>query len=338
MNTTISILFVAGVLTVAGGTIIVAANEPGGSTPQPDEKATAPAALKGAPPMKPAAFASLPDSAIPDDEFGATVKLGEAIFTDPAGHAGQFVGNSLKCSNCHLDAGRLANSAPISAAYVAYPAYRAKNGHVNTFEERLQGCFRFSMNGKAPPLGDKVLVALESYAFFLAKGAPTGEKLPGRGYLKLPKPEQPRDYARGEKVFGEKCALCHGSDGLGQKADGQTVFPALWGPDSFNWGAGMGSIKNAAGFIKANMPLGQGYSLTDQDVWDVATYMDSQDRPQDPRFTKDVATTRAKFHDSSESMYGETVNGKVLGANSSPSGLVGDKANAAPEPPKAPTL
>jgi ABC-type lipoprotein release transport system permease subunit len=32
-----------------------------------------------------------------------------------------------------------------------YPAYRAKNGHVNTFAERLQGCFRYSMNGKAPP-------------------------------------------------------------------------------------------------------------------------------------------------------------------------------------------
>jgi thiosulfate dehydrogenase len=30
------------------------------------------------------------------------------------------------------------------------------------------------MNGKAPPLGDPVVVALESYSFWLAKGAPVG--------------------------------------------------------------------------------------------------------------------------------------------------------------------
>ena len=50
----------------------------------------------------------------------------------------------------------------------------------------MQGCFRYSMNGKAPPLGDPVLVAVESYAYFLAKGAPTGVKLAGQGYPKLP--------------------------------------------------------------------------------------------------------------------------------------------------------
>lgn len=51
----------------------------------------------------------------------------------------------------------------------------------------MQGCFRYSMNGKAPPLGDPVLVAVESYAYFLAKGAPTGVKLAGQGYPKLPR-------------------------------------------------------------------------------------------------------------------------------------------------------
>ena len=318
MNTTVSILIVGGVLALAGGTVLFAAEDKGQTTP-------APAAAKAETPTKPApaehaAYAPPPESAIPDDDFGKTVKLGEAIFRDPAAHAGAYVGNSLKCSNCHLDGGRLANSAPMGAAYVEYPAYREKNGHVNTFEERLQGCFRFSMNGKAPPLGDKVLVALESYAYFLARGAPTGEKVPGRGYPKLAKPAQPMDFARGASVFAAKCALCHGADGQGQKADGQTVFPALWGPDSFNWGAGMGSIKNASGFIKANMPLGQGGSLSDQEAWDVAMFIDSHERPQDPRFTGDVAATRAKFHDTPMSMYGKTVDGVLLGQNSPAAG------------------
>ncbi len=230
---------------------------------------------------------------------------------------------TLRCSNCHLDAGRLANSAPLAQAYVRYPAFRKKTGQVDTFEERLQGCFRYSMNGKPPPLGDKVLTALTAYAFFLAKGAPTGAEMPGRGYPVVAKPPLPRDYARGETVFGEKCAACHGADGAGQKgADGAATFPALWGPQSYNWGAGMESISNAAGFIKANMPYGQGWSLSDQEAWDVATFVDSHERPQDPRFETDVATTRARFHDTPNSMYGRTVGGVVLGSKSPPSGGV----------------
>ena len=39
------------------------------------------------------------------------------------------------------------------------------------------------------------------------------------------------------------------------------------GADSFNWGAGMHQIGNAAGFIKANMPLGQAGMLSDQEAW-----------------------------------------------------------------------
>ena len=62
-------------------------------------------------------------------------------------------------------------------------------------------------------------------------------------------------------------------------------------------GAGMASIDNAAEFIKANMPLGLGGSLSDQEAWDIATYMDSQERPQDPRFVDPVAETRKRFHD-----------------------------------------
>lgn len=263
------------------------------------------------------------DTAIPPGDFGDAVKLGEAIFRDPAAHAGQYVGNDLTCGNCHLDGGRLAGASPLWAAWVSYPAFRKKNDHVNSFAERLQGCFRYSMNGKAPPLGDPVLTALESYSYFLAKGLPTGEEPAGRGYPELPKPTQAPDYARGAAVFAQQCAACHGAGGAGQKADGKVLFPPLWGARSFNWGAGMASVKNAAAFIRANMPLGQGGTLTPQQAWDVATFVDSQVRPQDPRFTGDVAATRRKFHDTAFSMYGLSVNGDVLGdpASTPPAGM-----------------
>lgn len=260
-----------------------------------------------------ASFTPPPESAIPPGKFGDEVRMGEAIFREPATNAAPFVGNQLRCSNCHLQAGRLTGSAPMWAAYVSYPAYRSKNGHVNSFEERLQGCFRFSMNGKAPQLGDPVLVALESYSYWLATGLPVDEKTAGRGFPPLPKPESPADYARGAQVYAEHCAACHGPQGLGQSSGGKVVFPALWGPQSFNWGAGMGSIKNAAEFIHANMPFGLGGTLTPQQAWDVATFMDSQVRPQDPRYAGSVAETRTKFHNTPMSMYGQTVNGAVLG-------------------------
>ncbi|MEM5435828.1 c-type cytochrome [Paraburkholderia diazotrophica] len=280
----------------------VAAAEPANATAasQPD---TAPAH-----PFEPPA-----ESAMPSGEFGKSVKLGEQIFLHTGEYAGKFVGNSLTCANCHLDAGRRVNSSPLWAAYVSYPAYRSKNGHVNTLAERMQGCFSYSINGKAPPLGDPVLVALESYAFWLATGAPVGGKIAGRGYPKLPPPSLKVDYTRGARVYAQHCSVCHGPDGQGQSSAGRTVFPPLWGDRSFNWGAGMHEIQNAAGFIKANMPLGLGNTLTDQQAWDVAFFMDSHERPQDPRFTGSVDQTRTRFHDTPTSMYGRTVNGHKLG-------------------------
>lgn len=294
-----------GVLSATSSSGFAAGDAPAAVPASAVQAATAPAATAFTPPA---------ESAMPTNDFGKSVKLGEQIFTHTTQFAGKYVGNTLNCASCHLDAGRKPNSSPLWGAYPLYPAYRSKNGHVNSFAERMQGCFRYSMNGKAPPLGDPVLVALETYAYWLAKGAPIGERLAGQGYPKLPAPAQKADYARGSAVYAQHCALCHGAEGQGQSSGGEAVFPPLWGARSFNWGAGMGDIQNAAGFIKANMPLGLGGTLTDQQAWDVATFMDSHERPQDPRFVGSVEATRAKFHDSPLSMYGQKVNGRVLGA------------------------
>ena len=251
---------------------------------------------------------------IPDTPMGAVIRRGEQIFLQTGANAPGFVGNHLNCVNCHLDAGRKAQSAPLWGAYPLYPAYRSKTKHVDTFSERLRGCFTYSMNGKAPDPGDEVLVALEAYAYWMAQGAPVGSKLPGAGYGKVAAPAQVPDYQRGQVVFTAQCALCHGADGQGQRRGDVQVFPPLWGERSYNWGAGMHEVDKAAAFIQANMPLGRGGTLSAQDAWDVSTYINSQQRPQDPRFTQDVATTREQFHNSPYSLYGTTVNGRLLGS------------------------
>ncbi|MFT0544729.1 c-type cytochrome [Allopusillimonas ginsengisoli] len=284
-----------------------------------------PAAPEGGTPVAPAkagnkSFTPPPATSIPDDEFGQMVKKGQDIFLRTGQYAKDYVGNSLNCVSCHLDAGRRPDASPLWGAYVLYPAYRSKNGHVNTLAERLQGCFQYSMNGMAPPADSETIVALESYMFWMAQQAPTGVKLEGQGYPRLAKPAQEPEYVRGQDVFEQNCALCHGANGEGQSAEGKMVFPALWGDESFNWGAGMHSVSTAAAFIKANMPLGKGGTLTDQEAWDVAFYMNSHERPQDPRFNGSLEETRKKYHDSPSDRYGQTVNDQVLGENSTPSG------------------
>lgn len=277
----------------------------------------APAASTASPATPPhltTAFAPPSEASLPEDEFGKVVRRGEAIFMETAKNAPRYVGNSLNCVNCHLDAGRKADSAPLWAAFIHYPAYRKKTGQVDTLASRIQGCFEYSMNGKAPPADDEVITALQTYAFWLATGAPVGTPVPGGGYPKVKKPVLPADYVRGEKVYAQNCALCHGADGQGQRSGNTQVFPPLWGPKSFNWGAGMHQMANASGFIQANMPLGKGNTLSDQQAWDVAMFMNSHERPQDPRFKESVAATRKAFHDSDDSMYGLTVNGHVLGS------------------------
>ncbi|TKA90283.1 c-type cytochrome [Halopseudomonas bauzanensis] len=255
------------------------------------------------------------ESELPDNAFGALVREGRAIFVDTRNRAPEHVGNGMNCTNCHLEQGRKANSAPLWGAYPMYPAYRSKNDKVNTYVERMQGCFQFSMDGTAPAADSHIMNALSAYSYWLSTGAPTGEVQPGRAYPKVQEPDGGYDLAQGRQVYEEQCAICHGDQGQGQKSGEDFVFPPLWGKESFNWGAGMHRINTAADFIKESMPLGKGGSLTDEQAWNVAAFMNSHERPQDPRLIDgSVEETRKKYHaNDGVNLYGVEVNGVVLG-------------------------
>jgi thiosulfate dehydrogenase len=220
---------------------------------------------------------------IPDDRYGGDVNLGFKIFTQTRRYAGRYSGNNLKCSSCHLDSGRKPNAAPLWAAYGMYPAYRKKNDQNNTFEERIQQCFRFSLNGFAPALDAPEIKALVSYAHFLARGAPVGIDLPGRGYPQIVDTGFDPSPSRGANIYQQKCVQCHGENGEGQQSEEQVIYPPLWGLQSYNKGAGFFQNHLLAGFIRANMPLDEGWSLTDQEALDLAAYINQQIRPPDPR-------------------------------------------------------
>nr|WP_243415235.1 c-type cytochrome [Altererythrobacter segetis] len=301
------------------GAIVVAVYSarqvPGAPLAAPTPGATSAMAQAGAGDFQPP-----PESAIPAGPEGEAIRRGMEIFVHTGTAARQYAGSSLTCSNCHLDGGRMANASPMWAAWVNYPAYRAKNGMINTMEDRLRGCFTYSMNaqaapaGRPPPYGSDVYRDLEMYIAWLATGAPTRTEMKGRGYLELTPTADGHDPTRGAKVFASNCAACHGDDGQGMKnPDGTYTYPPLWGPHSFNWGAGMGMVANAAGFIKANMPLGNGYSLTEQEAWDVAAYVDSHERPPDPRQKGTTIEATRKAHHQSGDYYGQAIGGDLLG-------------------------
>lgn len=260
---------------------------------------------------------------IPDGPQGDAIRHGLEIFTKTGLNAAQYVGSDLSCSNCHLDAGRRAHSSPMWAAWVLYPSYRKKNQSINTMEDRISGCFVYSMNaqysasGVPPPPGSDIYRDLQAYFYWLAQEAPTGRRMTGAGYPTPPRPVGGYDHTRGAAVYEQYCSACHGADGGGQRnADGSVAIPPVWGDRSYNWGAGMARVDLAAGFIKANMPLGQENTLTDQEAWDVAAFIDSHERPKDPRQKGTIAdNARLNFADQ-DSYYGKVVNGVVLGTGS----------------------
>ena len=271
--------------------------------------------LKVPPASQAPVFMPPAQSELPDNAFGKMVRDGYALFVDTQRLAPAYVGNGMKCSNCHLDQGRMAHSAPLWGAYPMYPAYRKKNDKVNTYAERIQGCFQFSMNGKAPAADSHEISVLSVYSYWLASKAQIGVEPPGRGYPDVAQPAGGYDIARGKQVYQQQCALCHGADGEGQKVADDYVMPPLWGKDSYNWGAGMHRINTAASFIKYNMPLGKPGSLSDQQAWDVAAYINKHERPQDPRLVEgSVEKTRLKFHaNDGVNLYGQTVEGVLVG-------------------------
>ena len=215
----------------------------------------------------------MPDeSTIPDDEYGAVVRCGLQLANHTYKELPNNVGNQLNCTSCHLGNGSEAYAAPWNNMPSVYLIYRSRAGRVNTIQERINGCFERSMNGKALDLDSDDMNAMVSYMSWLSQDMPFGVSPEGRGFVKVNKELEPNSET-GKKLFAEKCSVCHGADGEGQyNADGTYLYPAVAGDKSFNDGAGMARTYTAAAFIKGKMPFGQGNTLSDQEAVDIAAY------------------------------------------------------------------
>jgi hypothetical protein len=101
-------------------------------------------------------------------------------------------------------------------------------------EDRINGCFRRSLNGMPLANDSKEMRAMVAFMEWMRAGAKQGDKIEGRGFRKVDRNIKP-DPVRGERLYKAGCAVCHGESGGGmKKAEGEWIFPLLWGDASFN--------------------------------------------------------------------------------------------------------
>lgn len=239
---------------------------------------------------------SVPEiGALPDDDHGRLVRRGRDLVTATYAHIGpavadpskRYAGNNLACSNCHLNAGTKKFGLPLWGLWDRFPQYSARSGTEITIEDRVNSCMMRSMNGKALPTDSPEMKAFVAYVKFLSSGAKKGEVLTGLGAGRMPLLLRAANPTRGKQIYASACAMCHGADGLGVLRNRELpnfgyLMPPLWGPDSFNDGAGMARLITAANFAHFNMPNGTSYiepRVMGQNAWDVSAYVISQPRP-----------------------------------------------------------
>lgn len=242
------------------------------------EPKTAPAAVSqgsdetgGSPAYKPPSM-----DEVPEGPLGEAITYGHKLVNETNTVADGYVGNQLSCTSCHAGAGLEENVSSLVGVTAKYPQYMPREGEIRTIEDRINGCMIRSMNGKEFPLDSKEMKAMVSYLSYISQGIKVGDELPWLGTNNMKNVPVP-DIAAGEQTYQKSCIACHAADGNGT---GTNTGPALWGPDSFNDGAGLSRLSKMAGYIQSNMPVGQEGTLSDQDAANLAAFILSQDRPE----------------------------------------------------------
>jgi len=219
---------------------------------------------------------------IPNDSLGASIRRGLYLMRFTPESLPAYSTSSLRCTSCHQQDGLKATAAPLTGAHARFPKYLTRTGAVIALADRVNYCFTRSLAGYAIPTNSREMEDILSYIYFISKGVPVGTKIAGAEGLVSMKDTLVGDVSRGEAIFTRECVICHQADGQGNAA-----YPALWGPKSFSIGASMAREERAASFIWHNMPQTKPGSLTPQEAFDVAAYVNSHPRPDSPEKEND---------------------------------------------------
>ncbi|HET9028620.1 MAG TPA: c-type cytochrome [Candidatus Aquilonibacter sp.] len=214
--------------------------------------------------------------ALPTGEVGASIRLGHDIMVDTHKYLPKDAVADMSCAACHIAAGTVKRGGSFVGTYARFPQWNKRSKRVIMLQDRLAECFLYSMNGTPPAYNSKEMIAMTAYIAYLSRDVKVGAKQAADDRFIVPLPSASPDIARGQSLYAQKCAACHQANGAG--IHGQ--FPPLWGPKSFNNGAGMAHIDRMTGFVHYNMPANAPGSLSVQDSYDIAGWVLTHDRPK----------------------------------------------------------
>jgi thiosulfate dehydrogenase len=206
---------------------------------------------------------------------GAQALYGREILNHTPRYMKGFVRADMSCSACHLQNGTKARGGSLIGVYARFPQYNKRAHRTIALQDRIAECFLYSMNGRPPAYQSKEMVALVAYMAYLSEGTPVGAPQYPAAALETFSPPSPPNTSRGATLYAQKCSACHQASGAGVSG----AFPPLWGPKSFNDGAGMHRLETMASFVRHNMPLGSPNTLTAQESYDVAAFVLAHPRP-----------------------------------------------------------
>ena len=215
--------------------------------------------------------------------YGYELIAHTAKYLGPKGSVMQIT-NGMNCQNCHLEAGTKPWGLNYGSVYSTYPKFRARSGTIESIYKRVNDCFERSLNGKALDTNSKEMHAIYAYIKWLGEKVPKGKKVNGTGIQTLTYLAQAANPATGKQLYLQNCTQCHGANGQGQidSSGVMYLYPPLWGPHSYNNGAGLYQLSKLAGFIKNNMPNGVNSHtamISSEQAWQLAAYINTQDRP-----------------------------------------------------------
>lgn len=220
------------------------------------------------------------ESLLTQDAASQSIRRGVALLTATRDSLPAYVGNDLRCTSCHLNQGRKPFGNPLVGVANRYPAYWARTGATVSLEERINDCFRRSLNGKALQAASADMRDIVAYLTWLSKDMPKGPHA-GLGVDSIP-PLTP-DTLRGKNHFAMYCARCHGPDGQSGRTLGVAhPGPPLWGPHSFSIGSAMSPVRIVAAFVHHHMPFDAPGFVADTMSYGVAGYVTTRPRPDFP--------------------------------------------------------
>jgi thiosulfate dehydrogenase len=254
----------------------------------------------------------LTDRTLDDSKLSNDIRWGYRIFTNTPAEAPRFTPSKVSCSNCHLNAGQRERSLPLVNVAGMFPEYNRRSGRLYSLGDRIVDCFLRSENATGsvqsvargtdgeegeilPSTTSTEVLAVSAYLTWLARGSEVGKNPPWRGQNTIPTakliPIGQLDPGVGEAIFMERCTSCHGADGQGVAIGDKKAGP-LWGPDSWNDGAGASRTYTLAGIIRYSMPYLDPGSLTDEEAQQVAAFITSKPRPSYPFKQRDYRTEK----------------------------------------------